>query len=77
MTETIVECYAGHSYAERPKAFCQDGKRFEVQAIEAEWRSPEGKHFRVSVKNNGVYELIYHPDRDSWQIRENGIMEDG
>ena len=69
MTDLIVECYSGHTYAERPKTFFQDGKRFEIQTIEAEWRSPEGKHFRVKTKNGDVFELIYDQTSDSWQSR--------
>lgn len=68
MTDTIVECYSGHTYAERPRVLCQDGKRFEIETIEAEWHSPKGRHFRVITKNGDVFELIYDQATDNWQL---------
>ena len=69
MTDTIVECYSGHTYAERPKALCHNGKQYEIEAIEAQWRSPEGKHFQVTAMNGDVFELIYDQATDNWKIR--------
>jgi len=66
----VVECHSGHTYAERPRAFYWDNERLEVENIEIEWRSPEGKHFRVKVKDGSVFELIFKVANHNWQIRE-------
>ena len=69
MKEASVECHSGHSYAQRPIAFWWESERIEIDTIEAEWRSPTGKHFRVRTKNEAFFELIYHQASDDWQIK--------
>ena len=68
--DAVVECHSGYTYAERPRAFYHNDERFEVLTIQAEWRSPDGKHFRVTVKNGSVFELIYIESSNTWQIKE-------
>jgi hypothetical protein len=45
-----------------------DGKRLEIDAILAEWRSPQGKSFRVQAGDAGIFELIYDAASSSWEI---------
>ena len=68
--DVVVECYSGHTYADRPKTFYLDEERFEVESIETEWRSPKGKHFQVISKNRITFELIYDEANDNWRIRK-------
>jgi len=68
-TEVVVECHSGHTYAQRPTAILWESERFEVATIDAEWRSPEGKHFKVSTKNGTCFELVYRETSDDWQIK--------
>ena len=68
--DAVVECHSGHTYAERPRAFYWYSERFEISTIQAEWRSPEGKHFRAEAKNGSVFELIYKEASNTWQIKE-------
>jgi hypothetical protein len=68
--DVVVECHAGHAYAQRPTAFWWEGERLEVEAIEAEWRSPEAKHFRVKILNGAIFELIYQQASDHWRIEQ-------
>lgn len=63
-----VECHSGYEYAERPVALHWEGKRLEINAIEAEWRIPGGKRFRVRVKDGRVFELFYGELYDEWRI---------
>ncbi len=63
-----VECYSGVEYAERPKALWQQGERLEVETVEAQWRTPEGKKFRVRTTEGQVFELVYVEQHDEWQI---------
>ena len=64
-----VEVHSGYGYAERPTAVWWEGERLEIEAIEQEWRTPEGKHFRARAMNGMVFELRYGEVPDEWQVR--------
>ncbi len=67
MRETIrVECYSGHTYAQRPRAFTWQGRRYQVQEVERTWRTPQGPHFRVRTQEDSVFELTYDEWTDAW-----------
>ena len=66
--DVVVECHSGYTYPERPKAILQDDERLEIKVIEAEWRSPKGKFFRVKTIDDGIYILFYDETSDTWQI---------
>jgi len=63
-----VECYSGVEYAERPVAFEWEGRRLEVESIEARWRAPGSKRFRVRTTDGQRFELIYQSHIDEWGI---------
>jgi hypothetical protein len=42
--------------------------RLEVEQIEAEWRIPGGKRFRVRVQDGRKFELFYGELYDEWRI---------
>ena len=63
-----VECHSGFAYADRPTAFSWENQRFVIEVVNAEWRSPTGKHFRVTTENGFIFELIFNPAKDHWQI---------
>jgi hypothetical protein len=64
-----VECYAGGSYPERPKAFQWEGQRYEVQEIIQRWREPEGIGFLVRCSpDERIFDLFYTSRKDYWQI---------
>lgn len=60
-----VECYSGNTYAQRPRAVHIDGVRFLVEEILGEWKTPEGRSFRVRA---GERELTvnYLEGQDIW-----------
>lgn len=64
----MVECHSGFRYAQRPIALHWQGQRLEVEAIEAEWRTPEAQHFRVRVVDGRTFELMYVEASDEWRI---------
>jgi len=64
----LVECHSGYEYAQRPTALHWQGVRFEIEAVEAEWRIPGGKRFRVRTADGQVFELIYGDLFDEWRI---------
>ena len=66
----LVECHSGFTYADRPIALTWEGRRQEIVAIPAEWRSPGRKHFRVRTSDGQDFELSYHEAANEWQIKQ-------
>jgi hypothetical protein len=66
--DAVVECQSGHTYAERPKAFYWEGVRFEIQRIAAQWRAPDGRHFKVITTQGRAFQLVYDQNKDVWKI---------
>jgi hypothetical protein len=64
-----VNCYSGYEYVGRPQAFSWQGRRHEVCRVLAEWRSPDGKHYRVLAENGQVFELSYDESQTAWNIQ--------
>ena len=64
-----VECRSDHTYAQRPSAIWWQGQRLEVIEILAEWRTPQGKHFRANT-TEGVFELVYQEPEAAWTIHQ-------
>ena len=63
-----VECFSGHSYAQRPVAFVWQGERLEVTEVDAEWHTTEGKRFWVHTPVGRRFELRYLAAKDEWLI---------
>lgn len=74
MNET-VECYAGSSYPERPRALVWQGQRYEVKEIIQRRRQPEGVGFVVrSASPEMIFDLFYTIAADQWQIKPAGSV---
>lgn len=67
--ESRVECYAGASYPERPRAFVVGGERREVVETEFRERIPGGLAFRVRASDGRRFSLIYDEISGSWDVR--------
>jgi hypothetical protein len=65
-----VECQSEYTYAEKPVALTWDGTRREVSEIVAQWRSPDGAHFRVRTADNLVFELAWQEPANQWYIQQ-------
>lgn len=65
-----VECFSGHTYAQRPVAFVWQDERFDVSEVESEWHTAEGKCFRVLTSSGERFELHYLAAEDEWVIRQ-------
>jgi hypothetical protein len=65
----LVECHSDYQYAEKPTALHWEGQRIEILAIEAEWRTPEGRFFKVLCREERRFELFYSETKDDWTIR--------
>lgn len=68
MGDTLVECHSGYTYAERPVALYWQGSRLEIAAIEAQWRIPGGRCFRVRTTEEHRFELFYGELYDEWRV---------
>ena len=65
----LVECHSEYTYAERPVALRWQGLRLEIEAIEAQWRVPDGKRFRVRTRDGRIFDLFYSELHAEWQVR--------
>jgi hypothetical protein len=68
MTSDLVECHSGYAYGERPTALVWEGQRCPIEAVEAAWRVPGGRRFRVRTADGRVFELFYGELYDEWRI---------
>jgi hypothetical protein len=63
-----VVCRSDSAYPERPTALYYDGRRLDIAAIIARWRTPDERHFRVQVVGGDCFTLVYNQDQDCWRI---------
>jgi hypothetical protein len=66
--DELVECHSGYEYAQRPVALRWENERLEVDAVEAEWRIPGGRRFRVRTQDGRRFELFYGELYDEWRV---------
>ena len=67
--KTVVECYAGTQYPERPRAFLWEGERLEVVEVERRYRTPRGLRFRARTSDGRCFTLAYDERLDVWTVR--------
>ena len=65
-----VNCYSGHTYAERPKSFLWQGVEYEVKEIDKEWLEPGERHFQVRTRDSKLFQLCYNETKDRWSLTE-------
>ena len=65
-----VNCYSGHTYAERPKSFQWQGIDYEVEGIERAWQEPGERYFQVKAKENKQFILCYNEPEKDWSLTE-------
>ena len=65
-----VNCYSGHTYAERPKSFEWEGREYEVEEIERAWQEPGERYFQVRTKDNKLFKLCYNEPQNQWSLIE-------
>ena len=65
--QDLVSCRSDYSYAQRPVALQWEGQRLDIY-VEAEWRTPDGRRFRVNAGDDRRFELVYRELDDEWQI---------
>jgi len=65
-----VNCYSGHTYAERPRSFLWQGTEYKVQEIEKVWQEPGKKLFRITTDKGKAFELCYNEAEEQWSAIE-------
>lgn len=70
MAADRVEIRSNHEYIGRPLAFYWQDKRYEVTAVLAQSRTPEGYVYRVQAAGMGIFELIYNDSTDQWSVHQ-------
>ena len=70
--KATVEVHSGHNYAGEPRAVVSRGRRYEVEAVIAEWRLPEGPGYRVLVEGGRIYDLQYDEEEGEWSLTRCG-----
>ena len=71
---THVECYAGASYPEKPRALTWQGHRYTVDAILSQKREPDGLRFQVRCRpDDALFDLFYSITTNAWQIQSAGL----
>ena len=65
-----VNCYSGHTYAERPVSFWWGDTEYEVREIEKAWQEQGEKHFQVRTKDNKIFQLCYNEAEKGWSLTE-------
>ncbi|MFC1986190.1 hypothetical protein ACFLWC_04265 [Chloroflexota bacterium] len=70
MNNLKVNCYSGHTYAERPRSFEWQSTDYEIEQIEKAWLEPGERHFQVRTKNNKLFQLCYNEVETQWSLIE-------
>ena len=65
-----VNCYSGHTYAERPRSFLWRGREYEVEEIERAWQEPGERYFQVRTRDNKLFRLCYNEIQKQWSLIE-------
>jgi len=65
-----VNCYSGHTYAERPKSFLWEGIEYEIEEIGKSWQEPGKRYFKVHTTDNRIFQLCYSGTEKQWSLIE-------
>jgi hypothetical protein len=74
---TEVECYAGGSSPETPRAFTWEGQRYLVGEVLTRRREPTGLGYLVHCSpGDAIFDLFYLIEAEQWQIQPKGFIID-
>ncbi len=73
MNTLKVNCYSGHTYAQRPVSFSWQGMDYEVEEVEKEWLEPEKRCFLVKTVDNKSFQLCYNEALNEWSISRGSL----
>jgi hypothetical protein len=64
-----VDAYSGYKANERPRQFVLDEDNVEIEAVEEQWRSPDGEYFKIRTTGGKRYLLRYEVGQDQWTLQ--------
>ena len=64
-----AECYSGYTYAQEPRAFTWQQRRYKVDKVVRRWRTPNSVCFRVLTAEGDAFSLRYDETDDAWYLR--------
>jgi len=64
-----VDAYSGYKANERPQQFTLDEDAFEIESVEAQWRSPDATFFKVRTADGKHYLLRYAGSQGLWTLQ--------
>jgi len=70
LNDIKVNCYSGHTYAERPRSFLWEDAEYEIQKVEKEWLEPGKRYFQVRTRDNKLFQLCYNETNKQWSLIE-------
>lgn len=65
-----VECYSGYRANERPVSFIFGRRKYMVDRIIDQWRSPGSDYFKVLADDGKGYLLMYDSMEDNWVLEK-------
>ena len=68
MSTLKVECYSGYKADEKPISFILNGKKYMVEKIIDQWRSPEFEYFKVQADDGKAYLLRNDERNGEWAL---------
>lgn len=74
MTDVVVHCYSGHTYAQEPHSFVWQGREYSVVSLEGVRRVLDNVtgtmvvEFIVETDAHTRFRLCYNEGDDSWTI---------
>ena len=68
MTNIKVECYSGYKADEKPLSFSIDDKKFMIEKIIDQWRTPDSECFKILADDGGEYILKHDVRNDKWDL---------
>ncbi len=70
MESLKVNCYSGHTYAERPESFQWQDTVYEIHKVEKEWLESGERYFQVRTGGNKIFRLCYNETNKQWSLTE-------
>ena len=70
MDNLSVNCYSGHTYAQRPVSFRYKNTNYRVEQIIKTWQQPGSRYFQVRTDCHKAFQLCYNETNDQWSLIE-------
>ena len=66
--EIVVECYAGYTGEQTPRALVVGDRRIAVDTLLDQWLAPDHRYFKVKGDDGDTYIVRYDVTSDAWEL---------